>query len=174
MRTAHVFFGSRFPRLRLASRTRILFLAAVSPIGRASSDCGTASTNDSVEDLTEMDRILSLITDLSMDHVNVSAGISGVTSEITRPTATSKWFYLHKFRYARRAKALAGDWMMVFGSAYTVIKEEALAESENNISLGYMDFAGFGRQTLSDSLFPKRFAFGQEVNYCKLVRAVLS
>lgn len=130
--------------------------------------CGTASASDAVEDLCEMDLVISLMADLGMDYVNVSAGIPGVTSEITRPTATSKWFYLHQFRYARRAKALVGDRMMVFGSAYSVLQEEGVREAESNIRLGYADFAGWGRQTLSDPLFPKRLALGDEVDYCKL------
>jgi 2,4-dienoyl-CoA reductase-like NADH-dependent reductase (Old Yellow Enzyme family) len=130
--------------------------------------CGTASAMDAVEDLTEMDRVISLMADLGMDYVNVSAGIPGVTSEITRPTSTSKWFYLHQFRYARRAKALVGDRMKVFGSAYSVLQEESVYEAENNIALAHADFAGWGRQTLSDPLFPKRLALGEPVDYCKL------
>ncbi|MDD2395710.1 MAG: hypothetical protein PHG12_08230, partial [Sphaerochaeta sp.] len=130
--------------------------------------CGTASSDDAVEDLSEMDRVISLMADLGMDYVNVSAGIPGVTSEITRPTATSKWFYLHQFRYARRAKALVGERMKVFGSAYSVLQEEGVHEAQSNIELGYADFAGWGRQTLSDPLLPKRLALGDEVDYCKL------
>ncbi len=130
--------------------------------------CGTAGADDAVEDLAEMDRVIALMADLGMDYVNVSAGIPGVTSEITRPTATSKWFYLHQFRYARRAKALVGNRMMVFGSAYSVLAEDAVAASERNLELGHADFAGWGRQTLADPLFPKKLALGQEVDYCKL------
>ncbi len=66
------------------------------------------------------------------------------------------------------AKALVGDRMMVFGSAYSVLQEEGVREAESNIRLGYADFAGWGRQTLSDPLFPKRLALGDEVDYCKL------
>ena len=130
--------------------------------------CGTAAADDAVEDLAEMDRVITLMADLGMDYVNVSAGIPGVTSEITRPTSTSKWFYLHQFRYARRAKALVGDRMMIFGSAYSVLQEDAVAASERNLALGYADFVGWGRQTLADPLFPKHLALGQEVDYCKL------
>jgi 2,4-dienoyl-CoA reductase-like NADH-dependent reductase (Old Yellow Enzyme family) len=129
--------------------------------------CGTASADDAVEDLTEMDEVIRLMASLKLDYLNVSAGIPGLTSEITRPTHTSKWFYLHQFRYARRAKALAGD-MKVFGSAYTVLQEESLSAAEENLVRGDADFIGWGRQTLADPLFPARVMGGADVDYCKL------
>lgn len=58
--------------------------------------------------------------------------------------------------------------MKVFGSAYSVLQEEGVREAESNIELGYADFAGWGRQTLSDPLFPKRLALGESVDYCRL------
>ncbi len=129
--------------------------------------CGTASADDAVEDLTEMDEVIRLMASLKLDYLNVSAGIPGLTSEITRPTNTSKWFYLHQFRYARRAKAIAGD-MKVFGSAYTVLREESLAAAEENLMRGDADFIGWGRQTLADPLFPSKVIAGKDVDYCKL------
>lgn len=130
--------------------------------------CGTASAGDALEDFTEMDELLELMCDLGMDYVNVSAGIPGVTSEITRPTSTSKWFYLHQFRYARRVKHLVGDRLKVFGSAYSVLKEESIAAAEENLSRGDIDFAGWGRQTLADPLFVKHLVNNGQVDYCKL------
>ncbi|HCG63535.1 MAG: hypothetical protein A2Y31_09250 [Spirochaetes bacterium GWC2_52_13] len=129
--------------------------------------CGTASADDAVEDLTEMDEVIRLMASLKLDYLNVSAGIPGLTSEITRPTNTSRWFYLHQFRYARRAKAIAGD-MKVFGSAYSVLQEESMAAAEENLVRGDADFIGWGRQTLADPLFPSRVIGGEEVDYCKL------
>ncbi|PKL27948.1 MAG: hypothetical protein CVV46_09080 [Spirochaetae bacterium HGW-Spirochaetae-2] len=129
--------------------------------------CGTASADDAVEDLTEMDEVIRLMASMKLDYLNVSAGIPGLTSEITRPTNTSKWFYLHQFRYARRAKAIAGD-MKVFGSAYTVLQEESLVAAEENLVRGDADFIGWGRQTLADPLFPSRVIGGEDVDYCKL------
>ena len=129
--------------------------------------CGTTSADDAVEDLTEMDEVIRLMASLKLDYLNVSAGIPGLTSEITRPTNTSKWFYLHQFRYARRAKAIAGD-MKIFGSAYTVLQEESMAAAEENLVRGDADFIGWGRQTLADPLFPSRVIGGKDVDYCKL------
>ncbi len=130
--------------------------------------CGTASADDALEDFTEMDKLLELMCSLGLDYVNVSAGIPGVTSEITRPTNTSKWFYLHQFRYARRVKQLIGDRMSVFGSAYSVLKEESIAAAEENLNHGDIDFAGWGRQTLADPLFVKHLIEKENVDYCKL------
>jgi len=127
--------------------------------------CGTAAPDDAVEDLEEMDKIISLMNSLQFDYVNVSAGIPGVTSEITRPTHTSRWFYLHQFRYARRARKFAGN-MKVFGSAYSILKEDALEAAKKNIQRGDIDGAGWGRQILADPLFPKKILKEEKVDYC--------
>jgi 2,4-dienoyl-CoA reductase-like NADH-dependent reductase (Old Yellow Enzyme family) len=129
--------------------------------------CGTAAADDIVEELSEMDELIRLMGRLGFDYLNVSAGIPGVTSEITRPTPGSKLMYLHQFRYARRAKALAVS-MPVIGSAYSVLGAEALAAAEENLGRGDADFIGWGRQTLADPRFPYKVKQGQEVDYCKL------
>ncbi|MCY1152908.1 MAG: NADH:flavin oxidoreductase [Sphaerochaetaceae bacterium] len=130
--------------------------------------CGTKSADDALEDLTEMDEVIKLMVKLGCDYVNVSAGIPGLTSEITRPTNPSKYFYLHQFRYARHAKSLVGNNMKVFGSAYSVLKEEGITLAEENLQRGDTDFVGWGRQTLADPLFPKRVANDEKVDYCKV------
>ncbi len=129
--------------------------------------CGTCGAEELTEDLREMDDLIKLMRTLNMDYINVSAGIPGVTSEITRPTGTSKWFYLHQFRYAQRVKALAGE-IKVIGSAYTVLQEESLALAEENLQKGYVDFAGWGRQILADPAFPKKILENIPVNYCTM------
>jgi 2,4-dienoyl-CoA reductase-like NADH-dependent reductase (Old Yellow Enzyme family) len=130
--------------------------------------CGTRGADDALEDLTEMDEVIKLMVKLGCDYVNISAGIPGLTSEITRPTNPSKYFYLHQFRYARHAKALVGDDIKVFGSAYSVLKEEGISLAEENLQRGDTDFVGWGRQTLADPLFPKRVANNEIVDYCKV------
>ncbi|MDL2229703.1 hypothetical protein LJC14_05585 [Treponema sp. OttesenSCG-928-L16] len=127
--------------------------------------CGTASDRGLVEDFSEMDAIISEMDNLDLDYINVSAGIPGVSSEITRPTNSSKWFYLHQFRYAKRVKEMVKN-MKVIGSAYSVLKEEALPLAEENISLGYTDFAGWGRQSLADPRFPAKILAGETPDYC--------
>jgi len=129
--------------------------------------CGTRKADELVEELTEMDRIVSLMESFGLDYVNVSAGIPGVTSEITRPTAPSKCFYLHHIRYSKRAKVLASS-MKVFGSAYTILQEGSMALAEENLERGYIDFAGWGRQSLADPAFPQKIKDGSVVDYCKM------
>lgn len=129
--------------------------------------CGTVAADDIVENLSEMDELVRLMGRLELDYLNVSAGIPGLTSEITRPVQTSKLLYLHQFRYARQAKAMAGT-MPVIGSAYTVLKEEALDAAEENLGRGDIDFAGWGRQILADPWYPAKVRQGLEVDYCRL------
>ncbi len=114
-----------------------------------------------------MDRVVALMESLGLDYVNVSAGIPGVTSEITRPTVPSKCLYLHHVRYTKRASGLTSS-MKVFGSAFTVLQEESLALAEENIERGYIDFAGWGRQSLADPAFPQKVKDGTAVDYCKM------
>jgi len=127
--------------------------------------CGTIEENELIEDLKQMDVLILLMESLKMDYVNISAGIPGVTSEITRPTLPSKLFYLHQFRYTKRVKALVTK-MKVIGSAYTILEEEGLVLGEENILDDNTDFVGFGRQILSDPLFPVKVKNGEKVNYC--------
>ncbi len=127
--------------------------------------CGTLNEDELIEDLKQMDLLILLMESIGMDYVNISAGIPGVTSEITRPTPPSKLFYLHQFRYAKRAKSLVSK-MKVIGSAYSILKEEGLDLAEENILDLNTDFIGYGRQILSDPLFPKKITDGEKVDYC--------
>lgn len=127
--------------------------------------CGTASGEEIIEDLNEMDALIVLMDSIGMDYVNVSAGIPGVTSEITRPASSSMLFYLHQFRYAQRAKRLVKN-MKVIGSAYSVLKDEGIDLAEENISKHYTDFAGWGRQILTDPLFPDKIKRRVKIDYC--------
>jgi 2,4-dienoyl-CoA reductase-like NADH-dependent reductase (Old Yellow Enzyme family) len=127
--------------------------------------CGTIGPDQIIEDTTEMDQVIQLMNELEMDYVNVSAGIPGVTSEITRPTKTSRYFYLHLARYARHVKEL-GTSLTVMGSGYTILGKEAAGFADENIKKGYTDFAGFGRMSFSDPLYPNKLQSGKEINYC--------
>ena len=127
--------------------------------------CGTSGPDEIIEDLAEMERVVRLLEDLGMDYVNISAGIPGTTSEITRPTPPSLYLYLHQMRYARWAKGITSK-MMVIGSAYSILKEKALTLADENIRKGYADCAGWGRQSFADPLFPERVGSGESVDYC--------
>lgn len=127
--------------------------------------CGTSAPDQIIEDLTEMDDLIRLMDSLGMNYVNVSAGIPGRTSELTRPTKPSKYLYLHLARYAKRAKDLQTN-LQVFGSGYTILKEEAAPFADENIKKGSVDFAGLGRQSFADPLYPNKTNKGEEINYC--------
>lgn len=127
--------------------------------------CGTMAADSLIEDLTEMKQVIAMMAEAGADYVNVSAGVPGVTSEVTRPTNPSRYFYLHHFRYCKEARKAAGD-MKVIGSAYTILKEEALDYGKENIDKGFVDLIGFGRQSFADPHFPQKLLQGDSVQYC--------
>ncbi len=127
--------------------------------------CGTADGGSLIEDLTEMKQIISGMAQAGADYINVSAGIPGVTSEITRPTNQSRWFFLHHFRYCREAREAAGNAALI-GSAYTILKEQACSLAEENLTKGLADFIGFGRQVFADPLYPEKVRTGRQPDYC--------
>lgn len=127
--------------------------------------CGTTGPNEILEDLNEMDRVVTLMGELGMNYVNVSAGIPGATSELTRPTKPSKYLYLHLARYAGHVKKLNTP-LAVIGSGYTILSEEASNFAEENVGKGHVDFAGFGRMSFSDPLYPSKAKSGEKIDYC--------
>jgi 2,4-dienoyl-CoA reductase-like NADH-dependent reductase (Old Yellow Enzyme family) len=112
-----------------------------------------------------MKKVVRLLGEIGMDYINVSAGIPSLTPDVTRPTAPSRFFSLHHFRYARLVKEPVPG-LPVIGSAYTIFKEEAAARGEENVSKGYADFIGFGRMSFADPLYPKKLAEGGTIHYC--------
>jgi len=131
--------------------------------------CGTNGPNEIIEDLTEQSKLIQLMNVLGMDYINISAGIPGVTSEVTRPTNGSKNLFLNHFRYAKFAKEVLGKLnseMKVIGSAYSILKEDALGFANENIEEDYTDFAGFGRMSFADPHFPKKIINNEKINYC--------
>jgi 2,4-dienoyl-CoA reductase-like NADH-dependent reductase (Old Yellow Enzyme family) len=127
--------------------------------------CGTCGPDEAVEDLVEMKRLVALMDDLGMDYVNVSAGLPGSTTAIAIPTKATRLFYLDHFRYAKEVKTL-GTGLKVIGSAYSILKEQAPLMARDNIVKGYVDFAGFGRQSWADPLLPVKLRQGDKVQYC--------
>jgi 2,4-dienoyl-CoA reductase-like NADH-dependent reductase (Old Yellow Enzyme family) len=129
--------------------------------------CGTAGPDEIIEDLSEMLRIVTLLKEIGMVYVNVSAGIPSLTAEITRPTKLSRYFVYHHFRYASLAKRTVPE-LAVIGSAYSTLTsvegEEGLSWAEENLSKGYVDFIGFGRQSFADPLFPKKIGGAEDLD----------
>ena len=131
--------------------------------------CGTTSPDSLIEDLSEMKQFLELMAQLKVDYVNVSAGIPGRTSEITRPVRGAELMYLNHLRYTRFAKdafRTLGSGVQVIGSAYSVLKERAFPIAEEMLGKGYADYIGWGRQILSDPNTPVKLQRGEPIDFC--------
>jgi len=128
--------------------------------------CGTAGPGELIEDLTETEALIGLMKDLGLDYVNVSAGLPGLKTELAIPSRPAALLHLDHFRYAKRVKEL-GSGMAVVGSAYSVLGEEGPGLAAENVAKGYVDLAGFGRQSLADPLYPKKLKAGEEPDFCR-------
>jgi 2,4-dienoyl-CoA reductase-like NADH-dependent reductase (Old Yellow Enzyme family) len=134
--------------------------------------CGTTSPDDIIEDLSEMTALATLLHRLGADYINISAGIPGETSEITRPVPQSRWFYLHHARYSKivmdtlRSAAAPGQRPAVVQSAFSILKAGALEFAAECVDRGYADFAGFGRQQFADPETPAKLMRGEEPLWC--------
>ncbi len=131
--------------------------------------CGTISPDSLIEDLSEMKLFIEFFATLGMDYANVSAGIPGRTSEITRPVPGGERMYLNHLRYTRFAKDTLRNLnssVQVFGSAYSVLKDKAFPIAEEMLAKGYADYAGWGRQILADPLTPIKLQQGEPIDFC--------
>jgi 2,4-dienoyl-CoA reductase-like NADH-dependent reductase (Old Yellow Enzyme family) len=169
------FLRESIPEIRAASaRADFLVGARVSLYEGIRGGCGTAASDQLVEDLSEMKRVIALMEELGMDYVNVSAGIPGETSEITRPVPQGRWFYLEHIRYSKTVSELLASQRAAGGrgrpaivqSAYSILKADALALAAECVERGYSDFAGFGRQQFADPQTPAKLMRGEEPRWC--------
>ncbi|MCK5851743.1 hypothetical protein KAH27_01830 [bacterium] len=164
------FFAQSIPEIKEQLKNKNFILGSrISMFEAIRSGCGTSGPNEIIEDLTEQTKLIELMNSLGMDYVNISAGIPGVTSEVTRPTNGSKNLFLNHFRYAKFAKDLVkrlNSDMKVFGSAYSILKEKAVDFANENIEKEYTDFTGFGRMSFADPLYPKKIINNEKINYC--------
>ena len=169
------FLRESLPEIRAASaRSDFLVGARVSMYEGIRGGCGTAAADQLVEDLSEMKRVIQLMADLGMDYINVSAGIPGETSEITRPVPQGRWFYLEHIRYSKSVSELLASARASGGrgrpaivqSAFSILKADALALAAECVERGYSDFAGFGRQEFADPETPAKLMRGEEPRWC--------
>ncbi len=158
------------PAIRAASKSSFLIGSRISMYEGIRGGCGTASPDELVEDLSEMKKVILLMAQLEMDYINVSAGIPGETSEITRPVPAARWFYLDHIRYAKfvmeTLHPLSGKKPTVIQSAFSLLKADALTLAAECITKGYSDFAGFGRQQFADPETPAKLFAGEEPRWC--------
>jgi len=154
---------------QLLNTSDFLIGARISMYEGIKGGCGTMSPEEKNEDLLEMKKLIKLMHELDMDYVNVSAGIPGVTSEVTRPVKQVKQLCSNHFRYTHIVKKLLNELhsdMKVIGSAYSALKKNSCQYAAENIQKGHTDFAGFGRQSFADPLFPKKYKNNEKINYC--------
>jgi 2,4-dienoyl-CoA reductase-like NADH-dependent reductase (Old Yellow Enzyme family) len=131
--------------------------------------CGTGGADELIEDLSDQLLLIQLMAKLGMDYVNISAGIPGITSEMTRPVKGSQNLMLNHLRYTRIVKDLLnklGSGTKTIGSAYSILKEDGLLLADENIRKGYTDFVGWGRQSFADPLLPAKIRNGQSIDWC--------
>jgi 2,4-dienoyl-CoA reductase-like NADH-dependent reductase (Old Yellow Enzyme family) len=130
--------------------------------------CGTSSPGEVIEDLDDLLSMIRLVVEAGADYINVSAGIPAVTPQLTRPGSDVMFNLYHHFSYSKTVKEHFPQ-VAVIGSAYSTAMQAAPGFAGENISKGYVDFAGFGRQNLADPLFPARLADDPDnVKWCKL------
>jgi len=158
------------PAIRAASKPSFLIGSRISMYEGIRGGCGTGAPADLVEDLSGMKQVVELMARLGMDYINVSAGIPGETSEMTRPVPAARWFYLDHIRYSKYVsdllRALPGKKPTVIQSAFSLLKADALALAAECIEKGYSDFAGFGRQQFADPETPAKLFAGDEPRWC--------
>lgn len=129
---------------------------------------GTSGPDELIEDLSEQLNLLLLMKSLGMDYVNISAGIPAKTPVLTRPVQRAELMYLHHLRYTQLAKGtLETSDMKVIGSAYSILRERAFSVAEEMLGKRYVDFIGWGRQTLADPLMPKKMMNGEVPDFCQ-------
>ncbi len=130
--------------------------------------CGTENPDEIIENLREMADVLAIFRDSGAHYFNISAGIPPVTPQITRPSQKGHFYRLNHFRYTKTIKDLFPD-IAIIGSTYSTGEANCFALAEENLSKGYTDFTGFGRQNLADPLFPKKsIEAPDQIQYCKL------
>jgi len=56
--------------------------------------------------------------------------------------------------------------MVVIGSGYSALGEDALPSAAQRLRAGYTDLVGFGRQSLADPLLPLKVREGRPVDAC--------
>jgi 2,4-dienoyl-CoA reductase-like NADH-dependent reductase (Old Yellow Enzyme family) len=161
--------------IRAAAGSGFLLGSRISMYEGIRGGCGTAASDELVEELADMRKLVALMSAIGLDYVNVSAGVPGVTSELTRPVPSGKWLFLDHLRYAKavmdelRAASAAAPGALrptVIQSAFSVLKAEGIALAADCLVRGYADFAGFGRQQLADPETPAKLLRGEEPRWC--------
>ncbi|MCF7942938.1 MAG: hypothetical protein K9L21_00710 [Spirochaetia bacterium] len=151
----------------------------ISPFEGIPGGCGTAGPDEILEDLSEITAFAKLMEREGIDFINVSAGYAAANLELLLPTARYPEGVPRLFSWTKAIKQAVS--IPVIGSGYSYLrdgqnnlfisepkKKSLLAFAEYNISHGYVDLIGIGRQAIADPLFAKKVLDKREseVNWC--------
>jgi 2,4-dienoyl-CoA reductase-like NADH-dependent reductase (Old Yellow Enzyme family) len=142
---------------------------------------GTAGPDTPVIDLTEPIDLIQKLEERGAQYFIQSAGSPSITISLTQADRDHPYFaYLHQY-FAKVFRENLKKETVVIGSNYSVFgtgknKLEAvnpedaalLAYGAQNISRGYTDMIGLGRQSLADPLLPRKLREGrqEDINFC--------
>ncbi len=142
---------------------------------------GTAGPDTPVIDLTEPVDLVKGLEERGAQFFIQSAGSPSITISLTQADKDHPYFaYLHQF-FAKVLRENLQKETVVVGSNYSVFnkgknklqavspKDSALlAYGAQNITKGYTDMIGLGRQSLADPLLPLKLREGREkeIKYC--------
>ena len=170
------FFAETVEKIKNEVADRSFILGCrVSAYEPFSGGIGTAGPESDREDLTEPIAFARLMEKAGMHYINVSAG-----GPLSVPGKADGDAVLRHFRLARTIKAAVG--LPVMGATYTFFRDgdhklegpglegqPFRSVAERNISEGWVDLVGVGRQSFADPLFAKKVLSGSsEIDYCTL------
>jgi 2,4-dienoyl-CoA reductase-like NADH-dependent reductase (Old Yellow Enzyme family) len=128
--------------------------------------CGTSAPGEILEDLEDMRQIAAIFVAAGAHFLNISGGLRLYNSQLIGPGKKDNFCRLSQYRYTRQFKEWFPNTALI-GSTYTMGDMSSIDFAEENVSKGYTDFAGFGRQNLADARFPRKIRDGDEsVQYC--------
>lgn len=142
---------------------------------------GTAGPDTPVIDLTEPIDLMQGLEERGAQFFIQSAGSPSITISLTQADRDHPYFaYLHQY-FAKVCRDNLKKETVVIGSNYSVFREgraklyavlpedsALLTYGAQNISKGYVDMIGLGRQSLADPLLPLKVREGREddINFC--------
>ena len=173
------FFREIFSAVKEKSRSDFLIGTRISPYEGIPGGCGTAGAEDVIEDLTEMKQFASLLEQMGVDFINVSAGYAAANLEILLPTAVFPEGVFRHFTWTKEIKNQVS--IPVIGSGYSHPrdgknnltgddreKKSLLWFAGKNLEDGAVDLIGIGRQSIADPHFVEKVRRGkaEEINWC--------
>ena len=174
------FFSEIFAGVKKECSEDFIIGTRISPYEGIPGGCGSAGSEDVIEDLGEMEEYARRLEKIGVDFINVSAGYAAANLEILLPTATYPEGVYRHFTWTRCIKSQVS--IPVIGSGYShpadgnnaltadsPEKKSTLYFAARNLEQGNVDIVGIGRQTFADPLFVQKVRDGKasDINWCK-------